>query len=95
MLGPRRDWAGCMPWDGGPRDDAQAFVWYEKAARGGYAVAQRMLGKYYEKGIGTGKNPELARQWYKKAAAQGDEESVLALKRLEFPTADPVLVPVP
>lgn len=37
MRGPRPDWAGCMPWAGGPRDDAKSFVWYEKAAKNGYA----------------------------------------------------------
>lgn len=39
-----------------------------------------MLGKYYEKGVGTERNPELARQWYEKAAAQGDEKAVRYLR---------------
>ena len=84
-----------MPWAGGaPRDDAKSFVWYERAAKNGYAVAQRMLGKYYEKGVGTERNPELARQWYEKAAAQGDEKAARHLRLSGVSAGEPDAAPV-
>lgn len=50
------------------------------AAVAGFPVAQYMLGRYYEKGIGVAKDRVLAKEWYEKAAAQGNEK---AKKRLQ------------
>ncbi len=65
------------------RDDYEAVKWLQPAADRGHVPSQRMLGQMYERGRGT---PSVdytqARQWYEKAAAQGDEEAKTALARL-------------
>ena len=53
------------------------------AAVQGYPAAQRNLGFLYETGCGVPKNANLARMWYRKAAAQGDPEASIALARLQ------------
>lgn len=62
------------------KDETLSFSWYERAAVAGFPVAQYMLGRYYEKGIGVAKDRVLAKEWYEKAAAQGNEK---AKKRLQ------------
>ena len=39
------------------------------------------LGSYFYSGYGVKKDPEEARKWYQKAADQGNEDAVKALKR--------------
>ena len=59
-----------------------------EAARGGDAEAQYNLGACYE--FGTGGAPvdlDVAKEWYKKAAAQGHEKAKLRLKKLDPPSA--------
>ena len=50
-----------------------------KRAEAGSAAAQYLLGKRYLKGDGVEKDLSLARHWFEKAAAQGDEEAKAAL----------------
>ncbi|MFJ2994340.1 tetratricopeptide repeat protein [Pandoraea sp. NPDC087047] len=58
---------------GVPKDYKTAFTWYEKAARGGDLPSQYIVASYYERGYGVvTPDPERARLWYGKAAAQGD-----------------------
>ena len=65
------------------RDDYEAVKWLQPAAARGHAPAQRMLGQMYERGRGTPSvDYTLARQWYEKASAQGDEEAKAALARM-------------
>ena len=54
------------------KDEAQAVVWYRKAAEQGQAVAQANLGMCYENGLGVTKDLIQAITWYRKAAEQGD-----------------------
>ena len=56
---------------GVPRDQRQAFVWYERAATGGLAAAQFRLAAYFEGGIGVAPDRERAKVWYGRAAEQG------------------------
>ena len=44
--------------------------------------AQKDLGVMYEKGLGVAQDRDEAIAWYRKAAAQGNTEAQLALKRL-------------
>ena len=46
------------------------------------AVSQSNLAAMYANGRGTKKNKTKAIQWYKKAAEQGDETAIEALKEL-------------
>ena len=49
----------------------EVLSWYEKAAEGGYAIAQRVLGSYYY----NVKNIQEAFKWTKKAAEQGNKQA--------------------
>lgn len=57
-------------------------VWLPQAKEGD-AEAQVVLGEIYEKGLGGGvADPQLAAQWYKKAAAQGSSRAQINLGNL-------------
>jgi TPR repeat protein len=57
----------------GVKEDFQeAFKWYQKAAKQGYAFAQCHLGRMYIEGKGVDKNLQEGILWYEKAAEQGD-----------------------
>ncbi|MDD4060451.1 MAG: tetratricopeptide repeat protein [Kiritimatiellae bacterium] len=53
------------------KNEAEASLWFRKAAEKGYAQAQFEIGYRYEKGNGVEKNEEEAMKWYRKAAEQG------------------------
>ncbi|CAB3779035.1 Secretory immunoglobulin A-binding protein EsiB [Pararobbsia alpina] len=58
---------------GTKQDFAEAFVWYLEAAKSGDMASEYIVATYYERGgDGVTPNPEVARRWYAKAAAQGD-----------------------
>ncbi|MEA3100579.1 MAG: uncharacterized protein QOF74_4819, partial [Caballeronia mineralivorans] len=64
-------------------DNAQAFVWYKKAAEGGDMTAQYVAGSFYERGgDGVQKNINVARAYYAAAAAQGDPAAKLKYQQL-------------
>jgi TPR repeat protein len=54
------------------KDEAEAVVWYRKAAEQGDAAAQCNLGVKYAHGRGVEKDEAEAVVWYRKAAEQGD-----------------------
>ncbi|KAF9918592.1 hypothetical protein BX616_007606 [Lobosporangium transversale] len=56
-----------------------AYEWASKAAKRGWAKAEYTLGHYYEVGIGVPQDLAVAKQWYIKAAAQGNERALLRL----------------
>jgi len=57
-------------------------VWVPQAKQGD-AEAQVMLGEIYEKGLGGGlADPQLAAQWYRKAAEQGSSRAQINLGHL-------------
>ncbi|PFH12316.1 hypothetical protein BCF11_4794 [Collimonas sp. PA-H2] len=63
--------------------EKDAAFWLSKAAQGGDREAAFVLaGAYYNGKLGLGKEPVLAAQWYKKAAAQDDERAALMLSRM-------------
>jgi uncharacterized protein len=53
------------------RNDATAFVWFERAAEQGNADAQYNVGASYAAGTGVAKSFEAAAQWFRRAADQG------------------------
>jgi eukaryotic-like serine/threonine-protein kinase len=69
--------------DGVPRGDAEAAVWYRKAADQGFAKAQKNLGDMYYFGRGVDKDYPQAVSWYTKAA---DQQLADAQFRLGFMT---------
>ncbi len=61
---------------GFPKPDyVQAFIWYQKAAEQNHAEAQYQLALCYEKGHGIKKDLISARNWYERAAANGNKKA--------------------
>jgi hypothetical protein len=63
-------------------DNAQAALWYRKAADQGLAVAENNLGRLYARGQGVQQNYIEAMKWFQKAAVQGDGEAMNNIGRL-------------
>ena len=59
-----------------------AVEWDRKAAERGLADAQFILGFMYENGYGVEQDLRKAREWYQKAANQGNEDAKKVLERL-------------
>jgi uncharacterized protein len=68
---------------GVPESDAQAVVWFDRAARQGHLPAIYLLGNMYAFGHATVPDGydrmQLAAQWYFEAARQGHAEAQYAL----------------
>jgi TPR repeat protein len=60
----------------GPAGTEQALSWLDRAAKAGIAPAQLALGGIYEKGLGVGKDPQLARVYYLAAAQRGNAKAM-------------------
>jgi uncharacterized protein len=73
-----------------PKDDAQAVIWFHKAADAGSSTGMMDLGSMYEYGRGLPKDYAQAALWYRKAADAGNEQAQLALKRLASEQHDPL-----
>ena len=58
---------------GVPNDDAQAAIWYGRAAAQGDVESQSMLGAMYRMGRGVVQNDVEALKWYQLAASKGNE----------------------
>ena len=63
--------------DGG--DVSQSLKWQRQSAQGGYAEAQYGLGLLYANGQYLQRDPEQAREWFQRAAAQGHVAANLVL----------------
>jgi TPR repeat protein len=63
----------------GKKNLAEAFFWYEKAAKAGAPSACHYLAKAYATGRGTPLNLELAKFWYEKAALRGSATAMAKL----------------
>jgi TPR repeat protein len=70
---------GC----GVEQSDENALDWYEKAANAGHATATFSMGEAFEEARGVPQSDEEACRWYWKAAVNGDQDSKVALRRLE------------
>lgn len=57
--------------DGVPRNDTNAFKYFQSAAAAGHAPAQYQLGMAYNNGQGVEKDMQIAIEWYEKSARQG------------------------
>ncbi|WP_169533920.1 tetratricopeptide repeat protein [Asticcacaulis benevestitus] len=71
----------------GVRDEAAAFAYADQAAKAGDRQGQVVLAKFYYFGQGTEKNLTEAARWFSAAAAQGDAESIDALKEPDLAQA--------
>lgn len=64
---------------GCPVDFSRARELCEEAANHGESNAMRMLGLMYERGDGVEADPEIAKQWFQRAADAGDQFSTQKL----------------
>ena len=64
------------------QDIDKAVILLTKSAEQDYPPAQYTLGDCFEKGIGVPKSSLTAIMWYRKAAAQGEENAIQRLKEL-------------
>ena len=62
------------------RDFRKSFAFAEKAARQNSADGHCLLALHYLNSWSVPYNPELARSWLEKAAAQGHQDAIAALK---------------
>ncbi len=53
-----------------------AYEYYSKAAAGGYAQSQRMMGRFYEEGIFIAPDRNEALRWYTLAAKQNESDAL-------------------
>jgi TPR repeat protein len=67
--------------DLGPRNEAAASGWYQRAAEQGQADAENALGYQYDFGLGVPRDRAQARLWYDKAAKTG---SVIARNNIAY-----------
>ncbi|KIR31209.1 chitin synthase regulator 3 [Cryptococcus deuterogattii MMRL2647] len=68
-----------------PKNEGNAKMYAEKAARNGHPNASFALGYYNEIGVGTEVDLEQARKWYEKAAQAGNAEAPARLAALSLP----------
>jgi len=68
--------------DGVSPSSGEAAKWWQKAAAQNHAGAQYFLGLSYAAGLGVPKAPEQALYWLRKAANNGNEDAIVALKKL-------------
>ena len=61
---------------------AEAFPYFEAAARSGHPVAVNMLGRAYERGWGVPRNPAQAAAYFETAAARGETWAMFNLADL-------------
>jgi hypothetical protein len=73
---------------GVPKDEHQAFAWFEKAAKAGNHFGLFHLGRCYERGIGVPKDMATAMSYYEKAAAAGNAEAKKRLGQGGNPTGN-------
>ncbi len=62
-----------------PKDESQAFQWFQSAAKAGHVRAQVMLAAAYLHGVGTNLSKKDAAYWFQKAADQDDDDARFAL----------------
>ena len=69
--------------DGVPKNDAEAFKWYRKAADQGDAEAQFNVGNGYATGRGVPQNNIRAYAWWSLAKTQGDADAATNIDKLK------------
>lgn len=60
---------------GAPQNDAEAAIWFKRAAEQGDAASRFTLGVMYGEGRGVPQDFAEAARWYRRAAEQGDPQA--------------------
>ena len=66
----------------GTQSPEEKFAEVKQKAESGSSKDQLSLGRMYHNGVGVAKDDAKAEEWWKKAAAQGNEMAKEALKNL-------------
>jgi tetratricopeptide (TPR) repeat protein len=66
--------------DGMGVNERLAFYWFMQSAKQGNEISQFYVGECYRKGDGVEEDTEKAREWYQKAAENGQENAKEALE---------------
>ncbi|SPC64403.1 related to SKT5 - protoplast regeneration and killer toxin resistance protein [Ustilago sp. UG-2017b] len=69
------------------KNETLAYTFADKAARKGLPSAEFALAYYHEVGVGTERNVDFARKWYRKAAAKDNADAKERLQALQGPQA--------
>ncbi|KAJ1600079.1 hypothetical protein NDA14_000577 [Ustilago hordei] len=69
------------------KNETLAYTFADKAARKGLPSAEFALAYYHEVGVGTERNVDVARKWYRKAAAKDNADAKERLQALQGPQA--------
>jgi hypothetical protein len=72
-----------MEGEGVGKDLQKSFFWSEKAAKGGFPLAQLLVGQLYLQGNGVAQNRIKARYWLKRAVAQAVPNAASFLQQAE------------
>jgi hypothetical protein len=67
------------------RDKKKSFMWTELSAKQGLIRSMHNMGAKYYKGDGVGKDVDMAKLWWEKAAESGYGPSRMALDELNLP----------
>ncbi len=70
--------------NGTGKDPKKAGFWFNKAARNGHIISQRILATMYYNGIGLLQAPAHALKWFRKAAENGDTVAQIALADMYY-----------
>ena len=76
-------------------DEAEAVIWFRKAADRGQPRALFLLGECYEEGNGVQANLQKALEYYQKAADKGYKSAQEAIARLNGRPAGPYAYAAP
>ena len=70
--------------DGVAEDPKRAFHLNADAARGGHADAVLAMGWFYLNGVGTGRDIERAKKWYRESARRGEPKAMFSLGQIAY-----------
>ncbi|MBV9286313.1 MAG: SEL1-like repeat protein [Hyphomicrobiales bacterium] len=70
------------------QDQRAAALWFERAARTGFAPAQFRIAALYQKGVGLARDDAAAKRWYSKAAEAGHARAQHNLAVMDAEPAD-------
>ena len=74
--------------DGVAEDPKRAFHLNADAARGGHADAVLAMGWFYLNGVGTGRDIERAKKWYRESARRGEPKAMFSLGQIAYAERD-------
>ncbi len=74
--------------DGVPKDERRSFDLCAEAASTGHSDATLAMGWHLLNGVGVEKNLELAEEWYRKSARQGETRAMFSLGQMAYMSRD-------